>query len=365
LRRWYNPKEPNCHWVLSLSKVSMKKSQILPSVLFAAFLSSSPLLAQCESTIFATNNSLTASGSTVYLDLIAASSVSISSIEINSPASAGTAIGIEVWTKVGTYDGSITDPAAWTLAAVDDGTALAMGSNTPSPITLMTPLDLPAGTTGIALVGVGTGHAYTNGTGANQTYFGANLTIEAGASTAAAFTGNIYTPRVFNGTFCVSSTATGTTFCDTMPPNSTGVATELAGAMTAPGGSGLHLEATSGPAGEFGFFLIGTAPMDPGLPTGNGFLCLDPGGASIFHGYSVAGGDQNSIGIFDASGILQNLAGTSSTGTGFDVPSTIPITPVSSIVIVAGSTFHFQVWHRDTPAGSGQSNLSNGLSVTF
>jgi formylglycine-generating enzyme required for sulfatase activity len=37
----------------------------------------------------------------------------------------------------------------------------------------------------------------------------------------------------------------------------------------------------------------------------------------------------------------------------------------SPAVITYGSTWHFQVWHRDTPASSGASNFSNGLSVTF
>jgi hypothetical protein len=32
---------------------------------------------------------------------------------------------------------------------------------------------------------------------------------------------------------------------------------------------------------------------------------------------------------------------------------------------MAGDTWHFQGWYRDTPAGSGQSNFTNGLSVTF
>ncbi|MEZ5974834.1 MAG: hypothetical protein R3E96_08315 [Planctomycetota bacterium] len=33
--------------------------------------------------------------------------------------------------------------------------------------------------------------------------------------------------------------------------------------------------------------------------------------------------------------------------------------------IQAGDTWHFQLWYRDTPAGTGHSNLSNGVSYTF
>ncbi|MFT4648363.1 MAG: sulfatase activating formylglycine-generating enzyme, partial [Glaciecola sp.] len=53
---------------------------------------------------------------------------------------------------------------------------------------------------------------------------------------------------------------------------------------------------------------------------------------------------------------------TSTSGTGFDVPDTVAGSPA---VITYGSTWHFQVWHRDTPSSSGASNFSNGLSVTF
>ena len=62
---------------------------------------------------------------------------------------------------------------------------------------------------------------------------------------------------------------------------------------------------------------------------------------------------------FDASGTLVNLFGTSSTGTGFDVPAVLPSPPGG--IINAGQTWHFQLWYRDGVA----SNFSDGLSVTF
>ncbi|HPF13737.1 MAG TPA: hypothetical protein PLJ12_05680 [Planctomycetota bacterium] len=52
--------------------------------------------------------------------------------------------------------------------------------------------------------------------------------------------------------------------------------------------------------------------------------------------------------------------GTSGVTSGYDVPNTVPIT--GSPTIVAGSTWHFQLWHREN---GGASNFSNGLSVTF
>ncbi|MFT7679356.1 MAG: hypothetical protein ACI8QC_003357, partial [Planctomycetota bacterium] len=84
---------------------------------------------------------------------------------------------------------------------------------------------------------------------------------------------------------------------------------------------------------------------------------------AAFYRYNVSGTNMNSIGGFDALGNWVNVSGTSTTGFGFDVPSTIPA--AAPITIVAGDTWHFQGWYRDTGAGVGFSNFTNGLSVTF
>ena len=96
-----------------------------------------------------------------------------------------------------------------------------------------------------------------------------------------------------------------------------------------------------------------------GMTIGQGLLCLGIGVEQEIGRYNINGTNMNSIGQFDNSGRLMNQVGTSSTGFGFDVPQQIP-----SIggVIGSGQTLHFQLWHRDT---LGQSNLSNGLRVTF
>ncbi|MCB9908360.1 MAG: hypothetical protein H6830_11630 [Planctomycetes bacterium] len=152
----------------------------------------------------------------------------------------------------------------------------------------------------------------------------------------------------------------GTVFCDPMNPNSTGASTHLSGNFGTGVGSDLHLEATSGPPTQFGYFLIGTAPSDPGIVVSQGRLCLSVSGGNVFGRYNVPGGSLNSVGLFDAGGVLQNLVSTSTVGSGFDVPSTVPIS--GSPTITAGSTWHFQLWHREN---AGASNFSNGLSVTF
>ncbi len=166
-----------------------------------------------------------------------------------------------------------------------------------------------------------------------------------------------------NGNSCGGG-GVGTPFCDPAVANSTGSPAVLSGAMGSGVGSDLHLEMTGGVPGELAYMLVGNMAT-PGItvPGGQGPFCLVGVSGAQFFRYNAGGTDMNSIGGFDASGTWINVSGTSTTGFGFDVPSTIPASPM--ITIMAGDTWHFQGWYRDTPAGSGFSNFSNGLSVTF
>ncbi|HPF13475.1 MAG TPA: hypothetical protein PLJ12_04345, partial [Planctomycetota bacterium] len=141
--------------------------------------------------------------------------------------------------------------------------------------------------------------------------------------------------------------------------NSTGVPTVLMGMASGAAASGLHLEATSGPPAQFGYFLIGTGLASPGLLIGSGRLCLSTTAPNMIGRYNIGGSTMNSVGAFDAFGVLQNLVGTSTIGSGFDVPLSIP---TIGGTIMAGSTWHFQLWHRDVPLTS---NFSNSLTWMF
>ncbi|MCB9908356.1 MAG: hypothetical protein H6830_11610 [Planctomycetes bacterium] len=152
----------------------------------------------------------------------------------------------------------------------------------------------------------------------------------------------------------------GTPFCDPMDPNSTGVPTVMTASFGSGTGSGLHLEALDGPPGQFGYFLVGNAASDPGIVVSQGRLCLAIDGGNALGRYNLGLGEGNSLGIFDAAGVLQNLLGTSATGSGFDVPASLPL--AGSPTLHAGDTWHFQLWHRES---AGASNFSNGLSVVF
>jgi hypothetical protein len=135
-----------------------------------------------------------------------------------------------------------------------------------------------------------------------------------------------------------------------------GFATLAASSYLVGPGSAFHLAANNGPAYQFGYFLVSAGSVDPGVSVSDGRLCL----TAPFGRYSpVAGGSLNSIGAFDVVGVFQNLGGTSSVGSGFDVPFTLPDPPGG--MISAGDTWHFQLWYRDGVA----SNFSDGASVTF
>lgn len=108
-------------------------------------------------------------------------------------------------------------------------------------------------------------------------------------------------------------------------------------------GSDLHLEATGGPSGEMGYFLVS---LEQSLPATGG-LCLGGSIARYAPGTAATSGNPsfNSMGAFDAAGIFQNMSGTSTSGTGFDVPAALPNRIGGSLG--AGSRAYFQLWYRD------------------
>ncbi len=158
---------------------------------------------------------------------------------------------------------------------------------------------------------------------------------------------------------CGAFAQLGITFCQPNA-NSTGQAALLSGSYLNGGFMQLHLDVEGGASGEFGYFLVGDHSHGS-LNLGDGVFCL-AGAGGQFYRYNLAPGtSENSVGVFDSNGVLQNISNTSTSGSGFDVPMQIP----GSQPILSGQTWHFQAWYRDTPAGAGHSNFSNGLSVTF
>jgi hypothetical protein len=106
----------------------------------------------------------------------------------------------------------------------------------------------------------------------------------------------------------------------------------------------LRLRAQELPQNSFGFFLCSLANgAIPNAGGGVGTICL---GGNI--GRGVAGGVYNSggDGAFGGFADLNNLP-----------------QPAGSVAAVAGETWHFQAWHRDSVGGTPTSNLTNGVQV--
>ncbi|MDF1837237.1 MAG: hypothetical protein P1V35_05160 [Planctomycetota bacterium] len=158
---------------------------------------------------------------------------------------------------------------------------------------------------------------------------------------------------------CRGDGSAGVPFCNPGRLNSTGVGTRLTRVFGIDTGSDVRLNVDQGPPGQFGYFLVGTHMASGGVPISQGLFCLSSAPDHRIGRYNVAGTNMNSVGQFDRFGNFVNLASTSATGYGFDVPILVP-----SIggTIDGGETWHFQFWHRED---GGESNFSNGLRVRF
>ena len=104
----------------------------------------------------------------------------------------------------------------------------------------------------------------------------------------------------------------------------------------------LILRADQLPPGQFGIFFYG--PSQISVPFGNGVICVAAGSSGLFRLSPAAfsGG---------AGVITHNLD--------------ISTPPMTSGLIMAGSTWNFQAWYRDPVAGGAMYNFSNGLEVQF
>ena len=159
---------------------------------------------------------------------------------------------MQVWVLPGmTSVGNETNMGLWTQVATGSGTGA--GTNVPTHVTLSNPFALNAGTlNGIALIADPSfGHFYTNGTGGNQNYSNADLSIALGSATNVPFTAPVFTPRVWNGTIYYGGVCGTPTNTPTNTPTATptGSATPTPTATCTPGGGlpGMWTNGTTGP----------------------------------------------------------------------------------------------------------------------
>jgi hypothetical protein len=139
----------------------------------------------------------------------------------------------------------------------------------------------------------------------------------------------------------------GTSYCSANP-NSTG----SVGSITALGSASaaanaLTLSASALPLNSFGFFMTSRTQDFVANPAGShGNLCL--GGA---------------IGRFVGPGQVQNSGLFGSFSLALDL--TQQPTPTGPTSVVAGETWSFQAWYRDSVGGQATSNFTNGVAVAF
>jgi V8-like Glu-specific endopeptidase len=159
---------------------------------------------QCLETIYASNNQ-GSNGGMVYFNVTTGPQpVTLTGLNTNVTGAGALNCSLTLYRKVGTHVGFENNPGAWTQVATASGTSQPV--DTPSPFALSNFVSLNANTTygfALELQSSGTdGHAYTNGTGLNQGYSDDHITINTGSATNVPFSGQVFTPRVWNGSFC-------------------------------------------------------------------------------------------------------------------------------------------------------------------
>ena len=131
------------------------------------------------STLFAGGNGGN-NGGQVFFDMTVtkATGINLSQVAVNTGEPG--VFTVDVYTKPTTYVGFTANQAGWTLLTTGSGTAA--GANLAS-IADVADVVIPAGTYGVALVlDIAHGFDYTNGTGANQNFSNADVSIAAGAA---------------------------------------------------------------------------------------------------------------------------------------------------------------------------------------
>ena len=130
-------------------------------------------------------------------------------------------------------------------------------------------------------------------------------------------------------------------YCTSTPNSSGSPATLSSSGTTSIVANDLVLVVEDAAANQFGYYFYGTEEQQ--VPLGDGFLCVD---GSLFR--------------------LVPALKTDASGSGsWFVDYNAPPMGGGAGEITVGSTWKFQFWFRDPPAGGSGSNLSNGLSVTF
>jgi hypothetical protein len=159
-----------------------------------------------------------------------------------------------------------------------------------------------------------------------------------------------------NGSSLLTCGLPATVFCAPGVPNSTGQASMIGatGSLQA-SANDLTLEARQLPPGSFAIFITSRTITPPFVPPGGswGNLCL---GGSI-------GRFQQQVGPVSAGGTYRISTAAGSGAQQFSL-TTFP-QPNGVVPVLAGETWGFQCWHRDSVGGAAIWTFSEGISLTF
>ena len=168
-----------------------------------ALLTVSTANAQSLTTLFASDNSGNLGGAVYFDAQIGALGLVVDGFDTNTAELV--TFDFTVFTLFGTSHVGNEFGAGWIQVAT--GTGVGAGDDNPSPVTLDNTFLLDANTLyGMAVVlGPNAGHDYTNGTGGNQFFSNADLSLSLGSASNVPFTAPLFSPRVWNGTIHYST----------------------------------------------------------------------------------------------------------------------------------------------------------------
>ncbi|MBK7878219.1 MAG: hypothetical protein IPJ77_21395 [Planctomycetes bacterium] len=315
-------------------------------------------------TIFASDNGGDIGGQVFFdLQVVHPSGIDLAQLETNTSLPIGVPFSMDVYVKPGTYAGSETNLAAWTLLA--SGVGRATGIDQPSLVDFPD-VSLPPGAYGVALVIFGGIQRYT-GTATvppPPVFSNSDLTLTAGAALNVPWLGTPFTPRMWNGRLRYNCSSPPMAFCfgdgmltdHTTPCPCSNDGTAGNGCANSANANGANL-ATSGATVTDDVVLLGS-----GMPATVSCIYLQGTGTD-----DAVFGD----GVRCTGGTLLRLRTKSNVGGASSFPDsveTITLSQRGGVVVGSGVVRNYQTYYRNSAAlfcPPETYNVTNGMTITW